>query len=133
LLTLLNQMKVGEKKRHKFLYEPLLEHFRFREDKTFTLTFEQIGKILGRGLCNSAYDHSAYWTTKGDYCISFCWLNNGYKIRKLHMDKKKVVFERDEDLGDSVKIPLYVFRHMPPNAKVEIDNMFKYIKEKYAL
>ena len=133
LHELLRGMSVNENRLRKYRYRPLFEHFRLRSESVFTLTFMEIGKIIGYGLCHSAYEHTSFWLTRSESAINLCWEMNGYKIRKLHLDKERVVFERCADLGVSANIPAFMMQHMPPNAKAEVDIFFKYIKGKYGL
>jgi hypothetical protein len=136
LYELLTQMS-GEKPNHdkkKGKFYSLTEHFRRRSEAVFTLTFKEIGKILGQPLCGSALKTKQYWHRRGDKNISFCWLSNGYAIRNLNLDKAHVVFERNEDKGGVVNIPaVFLTERIPHDAKVEVENMLKYIKEKYGL
>jgi hypothetical protein len=131
LYALLKQMT---KTRKRTKYQALSEYFQKCNDPVFTLTFAEIEKISGRELCRSAYARSNYWYNKRSGCISSCWLQNGYKIRRLHMNKKRIVFERTEVLGDSVTIPkVFLSGRLPPGAKAEMNIMFDYIRKKYGL
>jgi len=131
LHALLKQMT---KARKRTKYQLLLEYFQKCDKPIITLTFKEIEKISGWELCPSAYTHANYWYSKRSGCIADCWLQNGYKIRRLRLDKKKIILERKEDLGDSVRIPkVFLTGRLPPGARAEMDIMFEYIKKKYGL
>jgi hypothetical protein len=121
-----------DNKKGKFY--PLAEHFRQKSEAVFTLTFTDIERIIGQPLCGSALKTKQYWQRRGDKNISFCWLSNGYAIRSLRLDKSRIVFERNEDLGGVVNIPpVFLSERIPHDAKVEAETMLKYIKNKYGL
>jgi hypothetical protein len=120
--------------RKKSKFYPLTEHFRGRNDSIFTLTFAEIEKILREPLCASAHKYKDYWSRRSDKCISYAWISNGYKIKTLNFEKKKVVFERTEDMGEAVEIPeVFRTKRIPSGAKAEMEVMFEYIKNKYGL
>jgi len=126
----------GETKRRRrktLKFDPLNEYFRQRTEPVFTLTFSQICEIVG-DLCSSAYKYKDYWYRAGFDRISETWLSNGYKIRKLHMDKKKVVFERTTELLVPINIPEVFLRgKMPADAVAELENFFLYVRKKYGV
>jgi hypothetical protein len=118
--------------RHKFTR--LTEHFNHRRESVFTLTFDEIETILDKPLCKTALKANHYWQKLGYYCISNCWLSNGYGMRSLDIKKRKIVFERTENLGGVITIPeVFLNKRIPHDAKVEVENMFDYIRKKYAL
>jgi RNA-directed DNA polymerase len=139
LMTLLEQMKTGTVRKkvansvkHKF--DPLAEHFRERNDAKFTLTFDDFSKIIGEPLCASAYKDKDYWRRRGTDRISKCWLSNGYCIKTLDLAGKRIVFARDENLGEALKVPdVFLKSRIPPNAKAELENHFEYIRKKYGI
>jgi RNA-directed DNA polymerase len=118
----------------KYKFSQLTEYFRLKDDSVFTLTFIEIEKIMGTLLCESAKKYLDYWYRKGDLKISHAWLSNGYKIRKLDFEKKRVIYERSEDFGKAIKIPDIILNgRVPVNVKQEVENFFDYIKKKYGL
>ena len=132
LVQLHNQKQSARIRKNKFTN--LTEHFLHRRETVFTLTFDEIEVILNQELCGAARANSGYWKKKGYYCISSCWLSNGYDIRSIDMEKQKVVFERTVNLGGVVTIPeVFLSKRIPHDAKVEVENMFDYIRKKYAL
>ena len=138
LYELLEELLSGEivsrpdEKKYKF--SPLTEYFRLKNEPVFTLTFEEIEKIMGTPLCASAKKFIDYWYRKGELKISYSWLSNGYKIRKLDTKNSCAVYERSTDFGKAVKIPdIFLNGRVPVDAKQEVENFFDYIKKKYGL
>jgi hypothetical protein len=85
-------------------------------------------------LCQTAKTKSSYWHTSGENRISHCWISNGYKIRSISFEKKRIVFQRFEDLGEAINIPpVFLSGRLPPRAKAELEILFAYIKNKYGL
>ena len=136
VLTLLNDLSEYKNKTdNKGNSFDLLNEFFLKEEKShITLSFEQIELIIGKKLCSSAYKSSSYWTSKKHNTIGRCWLNNGYIIQNLHLDKKYIVFRKDDTTISKLKIPDVLLKQKIPNdAKYEIENFFEYIKKKYGL
>ena len=115
----------------KFL--PLSEFFRTCNKSSVTMTFAEIEKILGWKLGKSAKQRS-WWHRTGFENISQSWLDNGYEIRNLHIDRRKVVFHRVSMNTSSVNIPdVFITERIPDAAKYELENYFAYIIKKYGL
>jgi RNA-directed DNA polymerase len=119
-----------ERHRETLKFTPLAEHFRTLTASRVTLTFDEIGKILGEPLCASAQKYKDYWYRHGFDRISECWLANGYKISDLDLEKKRAIFAKTSDTVALI-LPLYLQGRIPPNCKAEIDNFFGYMKSKY--
>ena len=118
-------------KGQKFL--PLGEFFRSSTKLSITMSFSEIEGILGFPLGKSAEQHS-WWTRTGFMNISQCWLDNGYEIKKLNIEKKRVTFHQTKKNLSSVDIPdLFFTRRIPDEAKYELENYFSYIIKKYGL
>jgi hypothetical protein len=136
LYELLTQMKGGQVKSsdRKYKFDPLTAYFRQQKDAVFTLTFSDIEKILDCPLSNSAYTYKDYWYRRGDRNISLCWLSSGYRIRSISLDKSRLVFERQTDMGDAVDIPdVFLKGRIPPGARAEMEILFEYIRNKYGI
>ena len=111
-------------------YLELREFFRLTNQTPLSLTFEQIEKILGDALPIVAYLYDAFWldTLPGmqsplwreegypfdsiqngpednKYCISECWLSQGYVIKALHRSERRIVFRRVGVGMSGVKLP----------------------------
>lgn len=126
----------GKKKPMSQKFHALSEFFRTCGKNSVTLTFKEIGEILGEPLSATAYRHE-YWYRTGYSCISQCWLDNGYEIKNLHLeDRPRVVFHvtsQSKETG-SVEIPDVIkYNRIPSEAKYELENYFQYIIKKYGL
>jgi RNA-directed DNA polymerase len=135
LYALLEKLTENNRKRHRSrLYEALAEYFKKRTEPVFTLTFKEIEKILGFPLCASARKYTSYWINRGGKKMSYAWLLNGYKVRNVNFEKAHVVFERDGEKADAIKIPsVFLTGRVPPNARAEFEILIDYICKKYAL
>ena len=128
-----NADKIKQRKR-KSIYENLFEYFANCTKVTFSLTFKEIENILNFKLCSSAYNHTCYWYRKGTGLFSNNWLDNGYVIQKLYLDKQKVVFKRVKKKSSKLIIPpALLSSKIPDSAKYELEHFFEYILKKYGL
>ena len=82
------------KRRSKLKFDPLQEYFRNNTDDSITLSFDNVGEILGEPLCASAYKFREYWWRNGRSRISDAWNSNGYKIKQLDLENQRVSFYR---------------------------------------
>jgi len=115
-------------------FAALNDYFRQKTEAAFTLSFKDVEGIIDRPLCNSAKTHKGYWYMSGESRISFSWLSNGYKIRKLDLQKGTVGFIRVEKIGEAARIPeVFLSGRIPKGAKAELENFFAYLKQQYGL
>ncbi len=132
LLYKLQSNKTGEREQKHF--EKLYEYFLNLELSPHTMTFEDIERIIESPLCASAYKYSGYWHNKNSGNISDCWLHNGYVIQNLHLNKKYIVFRKENTSISKLTIPsVFLTKKIPINAKYEIENYLEYIRKKYGL
>ncbi|MDR1362218.1 MAG: reverse transcriptase N-terminal domain-containing protein [Holosporaceae bacterium] len=131
ILEMLRRNDKQKKKPYKF--SVLNEYFHKKNEAVFTLNFDEISHILGYPLCKSAFTSSGYWHSRRPGTISASWLANGYKIKKLKLRDKRIVFTQ-MDHKCSIKIPeVFIQDRIPKNAKAELEAFFDYIKRKYGL
>jgi RNA-directed DNA polymerase len=124
----------NKKRKRKSIYENLFDYFANCSKHTFAMQFDEIEKILGFKLCKSAYNHTCYWYRKGSGLFSNCWLDNGYVIQKLYLDKTRVVFKREKKKCTKLNIPSSILSSKLPNsAKYELEQFFEYVIKKYGL
>jgi hypothetical protein len=121
-----------ERHKEKLKFTPLAEHIRTRSESRFSLTFDEIDKILAEPLCNSAHKYREYWSRRGYDKISECWLANGYKVAEIDLVKERVTLTRSEDTV-AIILPPYLQKRVPPNCKAEMLNFFEHLKKKYGL
>ena len=68
------------------------------------------------------------------YCASDSWLKQGYKIKAIDLDKRRISFRRVESSTTGLKIPKELTRKRLPNQAVyELQKFFEYIIDKYGL
>lgn len=132
LLKTLDESKkpIGQK------YLALSEFFRTCDENSVTLTFKQIESFLGEPLGATAL-RKEFWYRTGFACISQCWLDNGYEIKRLHLEnRRRVVFHLTAQSKNtsSVDIPAVIkYGRIPLQAKYELENYFQYILKQYGL
>lgn len=65
---------------------------------TIILSFDEIERILGEKLCDSAYLYPAYWSkNRTDTCVSAI-IDGGYEIEKIDLQKKTILLTRKQRL-----------------------------------
>ena len=135
IMVLLEQLDTSHKPIGMKHYA-LSNFFHNCDKNTVTLSFKQIGDILGTPLGATAL-RKEFWYRTGFGCISQCWLDNGYQIKRLHLeDRKRVVFQLSADSKNtsSLVIPEVLrYGRIPLDAKYEVENYFQYIIKKYGL
>lgn len=136
VMELLEQIDFNRKPLIAMRLNPLSEFFRSCNKHSVTLTFKEIEEIIGEELGITA-NQKQFWYRTGFNNISQCWLDNGYQIKRIHLEgKKRVVFVlvRESKNKASVDIPEVIkFGRIPDAAKYELENYFQYIIRKYGL
>ncbi|MBR1435987.1 MAG: hypothetical protein IJ584_12860 [Bacteroidales bacterium] len=116
-------------------YIKLYDYFGERSEPKVRLKFTEIEKILGFKLTKSQKTDSGRWYARKDqHAMADAWGMQGYRIGKLDMKKKKVVFEATFEDAERVTIPPEILDHkVPTKAKYEIERYLKHIVKKYGL
>lgn len=81
----------GVSKKYRFL----ADYLHGNNEETIKLHFEELERILGFKLPNSAYTHRAYWANTTTHSVALSWLNVGYKTVEVDLDNKFIVFEKN--------------------------------------
>lgn len=91
--------------------------------RTFALKTSR-WKSIPRGICPQ----------NGKQCFSQAWIENGYEIMHLPLDKKYIVFRQTEKKPVSLDIPdVFLNTRIPVEALHELKGYFEYIIDKYGL
>lgn len=140
-------------------YLELREYFRMCNTSPITLTFDKIEEILGDKLPAEAYFYDAFWfeilpgmtsplwkeegypfhalePNKMDhvYCISDAWLSQGYEIKALHRDEKRVVFRRVVTGMSGLRIPRVLLNQkLPDHIVYKLEKMLLEFVHHYGL
>lgn len=115
-------------------YSKLYEYFAKSEKSTFILKFSEIENIINTKLCKSLYNNEKSWFYKGKNLITNSWDKNGYKVKRVYINEKKVTFIRVKKSLSKVNIPEQLLSsNIPKSAKEELEQFFKYIIDKYGL
>ncbi len=135
IMSLLYRLKADNPKEYEHKpFERLQEYFLNLELSPHSLSFEEIEHIMETTLCASAYKYSSYWHNKNRGSIADCWLKNGYVIQRLHLDKKYIVFRKENMNISKLTIPtVFLTNKIPIDAKYEIENYLEFIRKKYGL
>lgn len=135
VMALLHDLDTVQKP-HALRYRPLSDFFRTCNKNSITLTFKQIEEIMGEPLGKTAL-RKEFWYRTGLGNISQCWLENGYEIKRLHLEERlRVTFilTSENQHTASVDIPeVFLNERIPDDAKYELENYFRYIIKKYGL
>jgi len=75
-------------------YRPLGDYLVKQCEVSVSLTFQEIEKILGFSLPPSAYNHRAWWANSLSHPQAGSWLNVGWKVCKVNMEKKTALLIR---------------------------------------
>jgi len=93
-------------------YHPLGDYLAKQPETSLSLTFKEIEWILGFALPPSAYNHRAWWANSPSHPQAGSWLNVGWKVIKVDVEKKTVSLVRTlilslqeaTDMGESVSL-----------------------------
>jgi hypothetical protein len=78
-------------------YEPLTTHLRSLppQNAHYPMTFNEIERILGERLPNSAYRHRAWWSNNpSNSVMTAAWLKAGFESSAVDMEGRKLIFRR---------------------------------------
>jgi RNA-directed DNA polymerase len=126
--------KGPEKITQKNKFEFLKEYFRLKTESVFTMTFDEINRIIKYPLCKCARTMKQYWYDRGGGGMSMAWTQHNYEIDTLDLEKKYVTFRRVKSKPAAPIIPeTFLYNKIPIDACTELENFFAYIKKKYGL
>lgn len=127
-----NKKNQKSKKESKFL--KLSVYFHNLRKNTVTLSFNDIEKILGCKLCDSAYKYNTYFRNHNEGMIGESWYLQGYKASKIDIKNQKITFTRFDFRRTKIVIPKFMYRlDLPPEAVEESKQFFLHLQEKYRL
>ena len=75
-------------------YRPLGDYLVKQCEVSVSLTFQEIERILGFSLPPSAYSHRAWWANSLSHPQAGSWLNVGWKVNKVNLEKKTALLMR---------------------------------------
>ncbi|WP_289226805.1 hypothetical protein, partial [uncultured Bacteroides sp.] len=136
-------------------YLELREYFRLSDKTPISLSFHDIERIQGDKLDWEAYFYNAFWyddtpdkssmlwqeedfpfhmfrfTTIG-YNISESWLSQGYRIKALYVNERRIVFRRVLQEVSGLRLPKTLFRKKyPRKAAYEWEQFCSYFVKKW--
>lgn len=77
-------------------YDPLCHYLKAANTDAIEASFEQVEKILGFSLPQSAYRHQAWWAneTHGSHSHARSWQDAGWETSQVNTARRSVRFER---------------------------------------
>jgi hypothetical protein len=75
-------------------YHPLGAYLIKQSEVAISLTFQEIEKILGFALPYSAYCHRAWWANSLSHPQACSWLNVGWRVSHVKVEKQTVSLKR---------------------------------------
>lgn len=137
-------------------YYGLRQFFLKESRQLFTLTFKEIETLVVEDLPWEAYLSKRYWYDIGfgyleedhheefpDHAIIFpeestkiagAWIENGYRIQKINLERKKISFRKENHAITNLNIPSRLLESkISKEAATELEDFFKYIIKKYNL
>jgi hypothetical protein len=93
-------------------YRLLGDYLAKQPETSLSLTFQEIERILGFALPLSAHNHRAWWANSLSHPQASAWLNVGWKVSKVDIEKKTVLLVRPlilslqevTDTGESISL-----------------------------
>jgi len=87
-------------------YEPLPQFLTSKDGSTHRMSFEQIERVLGFKLPNSAYEHEAWWSNNATgHSHSRAWLSAGWRTQDVDLAGHKVTFQRTTEAAEPSNSP----------------------------
>ncbi len=114
-------------------YEPLTMYLHGQKPRmSIPMTFEEIEKVIGTKLPQSASKHRAWWSNNStNNVMTNAWLKAGYKTRNVDMQDRKLVFEKSgqaessPQTGDKESAPGKIFNKADPDFFLYISGSLK--------
>src|SRR5215210_812231 len=84
-----------------YRYEPLNTYLLSISEPVVVITYDEIEKLLGRKLPNTAYGASwrQWWANTETHSQALAWLRAGWRVTRPDLANKRVEFRRTEKLG----------------------------------
>ena len=76
-------------------YAPLGQHLRTVEESEATLSFEEVERVIGRPLPQSARDHRAWWANTDTHSQALVWLEAGWRVEAADLSAGVITFLQD--------------------------------------
>jgi CBS domain-containing protein len=82
-------------------YAALAAHLKAQRIAVISLTFQQIERILGKGLPVSAFEYRAWWANDPAKPQSAAWLDEGWRTVAVNMNERRLTFVRSNDRANA--------------------------------
>ena len=80
-------------------YEPLKSYLSSKSEPVIVMTYEEIERLLGRKLPNTAYGESwrQWWANTETHSQALAWLRAGWRVTRPDLANKRVEFSRQAE------------------------------------
>lgn len=85
------------------------------------LTLSEIEKIIGDKLCKSAYKHKEYWYLSDTHTFPHSWIQEGYRLKSLDLNKKIAIFIKNTVNGEKNHIETTKIKEKSNNKIIEVE------------
>jgi hypothetical protein len=86
----------GAERSRTTMYSPLRDYLEAQERDYITLSFDDVAKIIGRRLPDSAYNHRPWWANQSSKpsSQSSAWMGAGWRVEDVSLTAERVTFVR---------------------------------------
>lgn len=99
------------------------------DKESIKMTFEDVKRILGFELSNSAYMYPAQWSNSESQSFAFGWLNAGYRTQQVNIVKQTVEFAKVKSDQTKEKTQPKSYKVKKYNHTLPVDVAVKHIKD----
>ena len=101
---------------------------------SITLSFKDIERITGSSLPAFALKSKGWWYPRKDRnTIAEAWIQEGYRLERIDLEKKRLTLKREEFGMSHLQIPKALTGKIPDNARIELETFMAHIIKKYRL
>jgi len=93
--------KISWRSKYTYLREYLASKANFSEH--IRLSFRKIEEIMGDRLPQSAFNDPEWWSNRPGRSHSESWLSVGWKVEKINLEKREVIFRRTKPIERNTK------------------------------
>jgi hypothetical protein len=76
-------------------YIGLIKYLKGRTERTISMSFSDIEKMVGESLPSSAYKYREFWSNTRSHSVAYGWLDAGYKTIRVDLINHQIIFEKE--------------------------------------
>jgi hypothetical protein len=85
-------------------YSQLSRHLARQTTSEVPVSFEEVERVIGRPLPESAVKHQAWWANTRSHSHAHAWLDAGWRTARLNLAGKRVTFVRDPGASSAPRL-----------------------------